>query len=39
MKKLTVKKGVDCMACLSCVEACSKAFYKKWIPASPAFRL
>ncbi|MBQ8831643.1 MAG: 4Fe-4S binding protein [Oscillospiraceae bacterium] len=32
MKKLTVKKGVDCMACLSCVEACSKAFYKEMNP-------
>ena len=32
MKKLTVKKGVDCMACLSCAEACSKAFYKEMDP-------
>ena len=28
MKKLTVKKGAECMACLQCVEACSTAFYK-----------
>ena len=28
MKKLTVKKGIECMACLSCVNACSMAFYK-----------
>ena len=28
MKKLTVKKGAECMACLSCVIACSEAFYK-----------
>ncbi len=28
MKKLKVKKGVECMACLSCVDACSEAFYK-----------
>ena len=28
MKKLTVKKGIECMACLSCVNACSAAFYK-----------
>ena len=28
MKKLTVKKGGQCMACLQCVQACSEAFYK-----------
>ena len=28
MKKLSVKKGERCMACLSCVMACSEAFYK-----------
>ena len=28
MKKLSVKKGESCMACLSCVNACSAAFYK-----------
>ena len=32
MKKLTVKKGIDCMACLSCVRACSEAFYKTFDP-------
>ena len=32
MKKLTVKKGIECMACLSCVEACSKAYYKVMDP-------
>lgn len=30
MKKLTVKKDVECMSCLSCVIACSEAFYKKF---------
>ena len=30
MKKLTVKKGAECMACLQCVEACSTAFYKEF---------
>lgn len=30
MKKLTVKKGSECMACLECVQACSKAFYKEF---------
>ena len=30
MKKLTVKKGVQCMACLACVQACSNAFYKEF---------
>ena len=28
MKKLTVKKNSECMACLLCVQACSEAFYK-----------
>ena len=32
MKKLTVKKGIECMACLSCVNACSQAFYKEMDP-------
>ena len=30
MKKLMVKKGTECMACLECVQACSKAFYKEF---------
>ena len=30
MKKLTVKKGSECMACLECVRACSQAFYKEF---------
>ncbi|MCQ2420219.1 MAG: 4Fe-4S binding protein [Clostridia bacterium] len=30
MKKLTVKKGAQCMACLECVRACSTAFYKEF---------
>ena len=30
MKKLAVKKNEACMACLQCVEACSKAFYKEF---------
>ena len=30
MKKLTVKKGEQCMACLQCVQACSEAFYKEF---------
>ena len=33
MKKLTVKKNVECMACLECVRACSTAFYKEFDPA------
>ena len=32
MKKLTVKKDVECMACLQCVRACSEAFYKEFHP-------
>ena len=30
MKKLAVKKNVECMACLQCVAACSEAFYKEF---------
>ena len=30
MKKLMPKKGVECMACLECVRACSVAFYKEF---------
>ena len=30
MKKLTVKKNEQCMACLQCVQACSEAFYKEF---------
>ena len=30
MKKLSVKKDVQCMACLECVRACSTAFYKEF---------
>ena len=30
MKRLAVKKGVECMACLQCVRACSEAFYKEF---------
>ena len=32
MKKLTVKKNSECMACLECVRACSQAFYKEFDP-------
>lgn len=32
MKKLSVKKDVQCMACLECVRACSQAFYKEFNP-------
>lgn len=30
MKRLAVKKGAECMACLECVRACSVAFYKEF---------
>ena len=30
MKRLSVKKDVECMACLQCVSACSEAFYKEF---------
>ena len=31
MKKLSVKKGAECMACLQCVAACSEAFFKEFL--------
>ena len=30
MKKLSVKSGIECQACLACVQACSKAYYKEF---------
>ena len=30
MKKLSVKKNVECMACLECVRACSTSFFKEF---------
>lgn len=33
MKRLSVKKNIECMACLECVRACSTAFYKEFDPA------
>ncbi len=30
MKKVMLKKGGQCMACLECVRACSNAFYKEF---------
>ncbi len=39
MKKLTVKKGIECMACLSCVNACSQAFYKEMDPGKACIQI
>lgn len=39
MKKLSVKKGVSCMACLECVRACSNAFYKEFHPDKACIRI
>ncbi len=39
MKKLTVKKGAQCMACLECVRACSNAFYKEFHPDKSCVRI
>ena len=39
MKKLTAKKGVECMACLECVRACSTAFYKEFDPAKAGLQI
>lgn len=39
MKKLTVNKTAECMACLECVQACSKAFYKEFHPDKAALQV
>ncbi|MCI9067235.1 MAG: 4Fe-4S binding protein [Lachnospiraceae bacterium] len=39
MKKLTMKKGGECMACLACVSACSEAFYKEFDPGKACIRI
>lgn len=39
MKKLTVKKDAQCMACLECVRACSNAFYKEFHPDKSCIRI
>ena len=39
MKKLVVKKGAECMACLQCVQACSEAFYKEFHPDYSAIQI
>ncbi len=39
MKRLSVKKGVECMACLECVRACSTAFYKEFHPDLSAIQI
>ena len=39
MKKLTVKKGATCMACLECVRACSNAFYKEFDPGKSCIQI
>ena len=39
MKKLAVKKGAECMACLECVRACSNAFYKEFDEALSCIKI
>ena len=39
MKKLVVTDKTACMACLSCVEACSQAFYKEFDPAKSCIQI
>lgn len=39
MKKLTIKKGISCMACLECVRACSTAFYKEFHQDKASLRI
>ena len=39
MKKLAVSKTDPCKACLSCVRACSEAFYKQFDPDLSCIRI
>lgn len=39
MKKLAVKKGATCMACLACVDACSTAYYKVMDPGKSVIQI
>ena len=39
MKKLSIKKGVQCMACLECVRAGSNAYYKEFHPDKAALKI
>ncbi len=39
MKKLVVTDKNGCMACLSCVQACSEAFYKVFDPAKSCIQI
>ena len=39
MKKLMVKKDNPCMACLSCVLACSNAYYKTGDPGKSCIQI
>ena len=39
MKKLVVSKENPCKACLSCVQACSQAFYKTFDPDLSCIRI
>ena len=39
MKKLSVKKTAECMACLECERACSEAFYKEFHPDYSSIRI
>ena len=39
MKKLSVRKDERCMACLSCVRACSEAFYKVFDQAKSCIQI
>ena len=39
MKKLTVRKGIACMACLECVRTCSVAFYKEFHPDKACLKI
>ena len=39
MNKLVVTDKKGCMACLSCVDACSTAFYKEFDPAKSCIQI
>ncbi len=39
MKRLAVKKGAECMACMACVTVCSETFYKELNPAKSCIQI
>ena len=39
VKKLVVKKGIECQACKACMQACSNAYFKTFDEALSCIQL